>query len=145
MRKIFIIKDILEQSNINETVLKIGKIIGAKIKSTDIKASFRLGRNSPASDNARPRPILVKTTQAVAFTIISNGRKLRHNDDFNKVYVDRDWPPHIANGLAALRKRAFDHRKAHPGSSAFVQRGKLIIDGNVADSVNIGNQLFREQ
>ena len=78
------------------------------------------------------------TNQDAARMTISNGKKLRAaGPTYNKVYVDRDWPPDVASSLADLRKQAYLWTKDHVGDTAFVRSGKLIINGITKASVNL--------
>lgn len=69
--------------------------------------------------------------------MVSSGKKLRGKDDFNNFYIDLDWPPITAKALAALRTRAYEHRRDHPDGAAYVKNGQLYIDGTSVASVDL--------
>ena len=124
-RSNFIIKGVLEESNPQSTAAKVIKqVIGLDLDPVNINA-FQLGKQ--VTPGGRPRPILVKNVEQ-AQVIIRNARKLRQNNDFQNVYIDRDLPTELAKATANLRKRAYEWRRDHPTETAFVKRGVLFIN-----------------
>ena len=104
---------------------------------TTIISAFRIGKLR--DNSSRPRNILVKLNNQEASNLItSNGKKLRAaGSEFDKVYIDRDYPPDIAKSLSELRKKAFEWRRDHPGEPAYVKSGKLYINGVVNAEINL--------
>ena len=94
---------------------------------------FRLGK--PRQDISA-RPILVKSTEDCAADMMRSTKKLKTaSATFKKAFIDKDYPPEIANALSKLRKKAFDHRQTHPNCTTSVRNGKLYFDGIVVDQL----------
>jgi hypothetical protein len=135
-RKNFIVKNIPETStDLKGTVMAISKALSVNLEVADIKSVFRLGKT--IRDDGKARPILVKSKKDIAYNMITRSRKLQETATYKGVYIDRDLPPLIATALAALRKRAYEYKRDHPGSTAYVKSNKLYFDDSVVDSVNI--------
>ena len=127
-------KDSLDGVNISSPASAIESVANAIDVKIVINSCFRLGK--PRQDGS-PRPILVKSTEECTSNMLRSAKKLKQvgKDFFKKIYIDKDYPPEVATLLSQLRKRAYEHRRDHPNSKAFVRNGKLFINDVVVDEV----------
>ena len=114
-----------------EAVSAVAKALGLSDKMDDIKETYRFGRTRGR------RLIMVKTTEGISKQFLRRARHLKQSDaPLNQVYIQENLPAFINKRLADMRKRAFEHRKSHPGEEAFVKNKKLYLNGVVVDEIS---------
>ena len=105
--------------------LGLGELMG------DIRESFRIGQNC---ESGRNRLIMVKATERARREFLRKARTLKNSEfPLNKVFINEDLPPAINKRLAAMRKRAYEHRTK--GEEAFVRNKKLYVNGVLVDEI----------
>ena len=118
-------------SSCEDAVLSIAEAIGLDKAMIYMKECFRLGK--PHNGDKR-RLILVKANEKTVKLFLQNARRLKGaGNPLNEVYIQENLPPEMTKKLADMRKKAFEHRKSHPGEKAYVANKKLYINGTVVE------------
>ena len=141
-KKAFIVRNFPEKpciirgktiSNCQEALFAISQELDLEVEAGNIKDVFRLGK--PREDG-KPRLMMVKTSEKIVRMFLSKSRLLKNAVcPLNKVFLQEDLPVEVNRKLAAMRKRAYEHRTKHPGEEAYVRNKKLVINGMVVEEI----------
>lgn len=114
-----------------EAVSAVAKALGLSDRMSEVGEAYRFGKTRGR------RLIMVKTTESISKQFLRRARHLKRSDaPLNQVFVQENLPPLINKRLADMRKRAFEHRKSHPGEEAFVKNKKLYLNGVMVAEIN---------
>ena len=117
-----------------EAVTAVAEALGLNELMEEVSDTFRLGN---ARESRGRRLIMVKTTEKTSRAFLRKARNLKNTEFLlDQVYIQENLPPLVNKRLAEMRKRAYEHRKSHPGEEAFVKNKKLFLNGIVVDEIH---------
>lgn len=121
---------------------KVEEVLCAMNAEVEIEKVERKGKRN----EDRPRIIKMTTAnndQRNEFSLVaSEGKTLRQSPKFRNIYIDADKPVCDRKESARLRIRAREIRNADPDSEVKLFRGKLYVNGSVADFEDPLRHLF---